>query len=76
MVLQRDSQVCFTIMQVFSFFKKTKQLASDANTLRVIWRGDHMSMDDTYWQDDKEYAGGKHRAFCTVTLKFANWMSF
>ncbi len=25
-----------------------KQLASDANTSRVIWIGDHMSMDDTY----------------------------
>lgn len=30
------------------FFLRKKQLASDANTLRVVWRGDHTSMDDTY----------------------------
>lgn len=39
--------------------------------MRVIWIGDHMSMDDTYWQDDKEHEGGKHTAFCTVTLKLS-----
>ena len=43
-----------------------KQFASDANTLRVIWIGDHKSMDDTYWQDDEEYEGGEHVLFCTV----------
>lgn len=56
--LQQDIHVRFNSMQVFCL----KQLASDAKILRVIWREDHMSMDDTYWQDDKEYAGGEHGA--------------
>lgn len=42
----RQSSLFHRHAGVFFFF--FKQLASDANTLRVIWIGDHMSMDDTY----------------------------
>lgn len=62
MVLQQDSQ-CFTGMQVF--FKE--MISFRCNTLRVIWSGDHMSMDDIYWQDGEVYSSG---AFCIVTQKF------
>lgn len=40
-----------------------KQLASDANTLRVIWRRDRTSMDDTDESIQVENMG----VFCTVT---------
>lgn len=47
----RQPSLFLSIMQVFFFFlQKRKQLASDANALRVNWIGDHLSMDDTYWQ--------------------------
>lgn len=40
----------FSVMQVFFLSKKKnkKQLASDANASRVNWKGDRLSVDDTY----------------------------